>query len=83
MNGTSSAHVVSARLPGTQSVVYFDSAGLWTADLHSAQIARSVAGRKAMLRVASALAKGEAFEAPALVPIDFPAPLSLTREVRQ
>lgn len=58
MRNETSAHAVSARPFGAGGAVYFDGAGQWTTDLHHAQLARSATGRKAMLRVAAALANG-------------------------
>lgn len=69
MSIANSAHVVSARPTGAASVVYFDGAGQWTADLRAAQIARSATGRKAMLRVAAALANGSSVSEPRLTEV--------------
>ncbi|MCK4869445.1 MAG: DUF2849 domain-containing protein [Alphaproteobacteria bacterium] len=77
MSNTYSAHVVSARNPGAGGVVYFDGAGQWTTDLHQAQIARSAAGRKALLRVAVALANGGSVSEPNLTEISVPRAIAL------
>jgi hypothetical protein len=77
MSKTDSAYVVSARPFGAEGVVYFDGAGQWTADLHQAQIARSAAGRKAMLRVAAALADGNSISEPNLTEISFQPTITL------
>jgi hypothetical protein len=69
MRNPSSGYVVSARDPAGGGAVYFDGAGQWTADLRNAQIARSRAGRRALLRVAAALTEGTSVVAPDLVPV--------------
>lgn len=74
MHNGISAHVVSARPFGAGGIVYFDGAGEWTADLRRAQVARSPVGRKAMLRVAAALASGNSIHDPKLVEIQLDRP---------
>jgi hypothetical protein len=69
MQNPSSGYVVSARDPAGGGAVYFDGAGQWTADPRNAQIARSRAGRRALLRVAAALTEGTSVVAPDLVPV--------------
>lgn len=59
-------YVVSARNDKAGGILYFDGAGDWTADLNRAHVARSVVGRNALLRVASALSKGNSVVAPEL-----------------
>lgn len=72
MRNAKPGYVVSARDPAGGGTVYFDGAGQWTADLRHAQIARSSAGRRALLRVAAALTEGASVVAPDLVEVAIP-----------
>jgi len=72
MSTATAIYVVSATDDRAGNLVYFNDAGQWTSDRAQAQIARSAIGRKALLRVAAALANDNSVHAANLAEAEIP-----------